>query len=33
LAMMEAVIGTRIDSRLVRQVVQGRAGNHNSAAK
>ncbi|KAJ5162084.1 hypothetical protein N7492_007476 [Penicillium capsulatum] len=33
LAMMEAVIGHRIDSRLVRQVVQGRAGSHNSAAK
>lgn len=33
LAMMEAVIGTKIDSRLVRQVVQGRAGSHNSAAK
>lgn len=33
LAMMEAVIGSRIDSKLVRQVVQGRAGSHNSAAK
>ncbi|KAJ5205036.1 Protein kinase (Lkh1) [Penicillium cinerascens] len=33
LAMMEAVIGGRIDSKLVRQVVQGRAGSHNSAAK
>jgi dual-specificity kinase len=33
LAMMEAVIGSRIDSRLVRQVIQGRAGSHNSAAK
>ncbi|CAL5867051.1 uncharacterized protein PFLUO_LOCUS1263 [Penicillium psychrofluorescens] len=35
LAMMEAVIGSRIDSRLVRQVMQGgRSGSHtNSAAK
>ncbi|KAJ5490758.1 Dual specificity protein kinase [Penicillium diatomitis] len=33
LAMMEAVIGSRIDSRMVRQVVQGRAGNHNAAVK
>ncbi|KAJ5712105.1 hypothetical protein N7488_006261 [Penicillium malachiteum] len=33
LAMMEAVINTRIDAKLVRQVMQGRAGNHNSAAK
>ena len=33
LAMMEEVIGAKIDSRLVRQVMQGRAGNHNSAAK
>ncbi|KAJ5088475.1 hypothetical protein N7456_012091 [Penicillium angulare] len=33
LAMMEAVIGSKIDARLVRQVMAGRAGNHNSAAK
>lgn len=34
LAMMEAVIGGKIDAKLVRQVVQGRAGsNNNSAAK
>lgn len=33
LAMMESVIANKIDSRLVRQVMQGRAGNHNSAAK
>ncbi|KAJ5948356.1 hypothetical protein N7466_001371 [Penicillium verhagenii] len=34
LAMMEAVIGSKIDQKLVRQVMQGRSGgNHNSAAK
>lgn len=33
LAMMEAVIGSRIDAKLVRQVVQGRAGSQNSAAR
>ncbi|KAJ6121173.1 hypothetical protein N7523_005453 [Penicillium sp. IBT 18751x] len=34
LAMMEAVIGSKIDAKLVRQVMQGRAGsNNNSAAK
>ncbi|KAJ5114304.1 hypothetical protein NUU61_000063 [Penicillium alfredii] len=34
LAMMEAVIGHRIDSRLIRQVMQGgRGGSSNSASK
>ncbi|KAJ5912299.1 hypothetical protein N7504_001182 [Penicillium tannophilum] len=33
LAMMEAVIGHKIDPRLIRQVMAGRGGNHNSAAK
>ncbi|RAH73264.1 putative protein kinase (Lkh1) [Aspergillus aculeatinus CBS 121060] len=34
LAMMEAVIGERIDTRLVRQVMQGgRSGSQNQAAK
>ncbi|KAE8147474.1 kinase-like domain-containing protein [Aspergillus avenaceus] len=34
LAMMEAVIGERIDTRLVKQVMQGgRSGNQNQAAK
>ena len=31
--MMEAVIGHKLDQRIVKQVTQGRAGNHNSAAK
>ncbi|KAJ5901506.1 Dual specificity protein kinase [Penicillium taxi] len=33
LAMMEAVIGQKIDAKLVRQVMSGRAGSHNSANK
>lgn len=33
LAMMESVIGHRIDPKIVRQVVQGRGNSQNSAAK
>lgn len=33
LAMMESVIGSRIDPKLVRQVVQGRSNSQNQAAK
>ncbi|KAJ5226483.1 Dual specificity protein kinase [Penicillium chermesinum] len=33
LAMMEAVIGHKLDQRIVKQVTQGRTGNHNSASK
>lgn len=33
LAMMEAVIGNRIDTALVKKVIAGRGGSNNSAAK
>ncbi|KAH8699169.1 kinase-like domain-containing protein [Talaromyces proteolyticus] len=33
LAMMESVIGSKIDSKLVKQVVQGRGNSQNQAAK
>ena len=33
LAMMESVCGSRIDSKIVKQVVQPRGGNQNQAAK
>jgi dual-specificity kinase len=33
LAMMESVCGSKIDAKLVKQVVQARSNNHNQAAK
>jgi dual-specificity kinase len=33
LAMMESVCGSKIDAKLVKQVVQGRSSNQNQAAK
>lgn len=33
LAMMESVIGSRIDAKMVKQVVQGRGNSQNQAAK
>lgn len=33
LAMMESVIGSRIDAKMVKQVVQGRGSSQNQAAK
>lgn len=31
--MMESVIGTRIDAKMVKQVMQGRSASQNQAAK